>query len=282
MQVIPFHFRLSSRTNLCSVCLRRHLSASSALSSGHSKWATIKHDKARNDASRGRQRAALAKEISDACKASGPDPTFNPKLVDAIAKAKRAGFPKSGIETAILRGQGKSSSGMALESLTVEMVLPPVALIVEALTENKARTLQDVRTVLKAAGGQATPTTYLFDKKGRITFARKESSGLDDVLESSLEAGALDIFEDENGRLVVDTEPNDLKRVETYLIETHALEVDSSDTIWLPNPDTKVENVDAESLSQLLRLEEDLHGISEVQCVYMNTDLSAQQPNAVA
>jgi len=269
----------SITVHICTIC-RRNLSTTPPILSGHNKWSSIKHDKGRNDAARSKQRALLSQEIVNASKHSGPDPTFNTRLADAIAKAKKAGFPKQGIETAVARGQGKSMSGAPLENLTIEAVVPPVALIVECATESKGQALQEIRMMLKNAGGQATPTSYLFEKRGRVVFERREGVGVDDVLEVALEAGALDVWEDEEGRIVVDTETSALKAVEAAITEAHNLQVSSSETTWLPNDDTKIADVGEEPLNQLLRLQDELHEYPAVQAIYMNADLNAIQTNA--
>lgn len=269
-----------SRSRLCLQC--RLLSTTSRSDSGHNRWSKIKHDKAGADAGRSKQRAALAKEISDASRALGADPAFNPRLVDAIAKAKKAGYPKQGIEQAIARGQGKSSTGAPLETVTIEAVLPPVAMIVEVLTDNKSRVLQDVRLMMRHAGAQATPTAYLFEKRGRLTFMLKEDVSAEDVLEAALEAGALDVGEDEEGRVTVDTEPSALKAVEGSMDGQRGLEIASSETIWIPNEDTRVDAVGDEVLGPLSRLQDEIHEYPGVQAIYLNADLNALQDNAAA
>ena len=150
---------LPPQQSICSSCLSRAFSHSGILTSGHSKWATIKHDKARNDAVKTKQRSTAAKTIADASRNHGPDPRNNPQLAAAIGNAKRSGMQKASIETAVLRGQGKSASGAALESLTIEAVLPPVALIVECDTDNKARALPEIRSILREYGATTTPTS---------------------------------------------------------------------------------------------------------------------------
>ena len=139
----------------------------------------------------------------------GPDPKSNPRLALAVSSAKRAGFPKASIETAIARGQGTSASGAALEPLVIEAIFPPsVAAIIDCLTDSKLRTLQDVRLLIKNHEGSVTPTNYLFEKKGRVVFHKKEGIGADEALEAALEVGALDVVEDEEGKVVMFTEPS--------------------------------------------------------------------------
>ncbi|TKA71829.1 hypothetical protein B0A49_06172, partial [Cryomyces minteri] len=155
---------------VCRRCQHgQRFSTSAPLQSGHSRWSTIKHDKGKNDAIKNKQRSIHAHEISQASKVYGPDPNINPRLAHAIATAKKSGFAKASIEAAIARGQGVSASGAKLESLTIEAILPPsVAVVIDCETDNKLRTLADVRLLIKHYEGNVTPTNYLFAKKGRI------------------------------------------------------------------------------------------------------------------
>lgn len=164
----------------------------------------------------------------------------------------------------------------------IEAVVPPVAMIIEAQTESKGKALQELRTILKSAGAQATPTSYLFEKRGRIVFEKKDGVGVDEVLETALESGGLDVWEDEEGRIVVDTETSSLKGAETQLVEVHGLKISSSEATWLPNLDTKIDDLDEEPLSQLSKLQDDLLDYPGVQAIYMNADLNALQTNAAA
>lgn len=199
----------------------------------------------------------------------GPDPTFNPRLADAIANAKKGGFPKASIEGCVARGQGLSTSGAALETLTIEAVIPPIALMVDCQTDSKARSLQDIRLMLKNFGATQTPTAYLFEKRGRITFQSKEHIGVDEVFEPALEAGALDVTINDNGKVVVDTEVETLRIAEKQIAGNLGLEVDSSETIWFPNPETMVD-AGSEALENLYKLKEELEDYPSVQGVYTN------------
>ncbi|KAI4791138.1 YebC-like protein, partial [Aureobasidium sp. EXF-8845] len=168
--------------------------------SGHSRWSKIKHDKAKVDSSKNKARSIFAQEIATASKLFGGDPNFNPRLADLIVKANRAGFAKASIEAAVARGQGKSVNGAALETVTIEAMLPNnVGVVIDCETDSRLRTLADLRVIVKQHGGNATPTGYLFTKKGRIIFANKDGVGVDDVFEPALEAGALDVDEDGEG-----------------------------------------------------------------------------------
>lgn len=201
----------------------------------------------------------------------GPDPRFNPRLTLALTNAKRAEIPKSVIEGAIARGQGLSVTGQALEHLTIEAMLPSsVAAVIECETDQKGRTLQDVRRAIKDVGGNVTPTTYLFEKKGRIIIERIDDLNVDDYLDQAIEAGAADLVADEEGRLVIFTEPTETKRVGEAFSQLSGLVIQELEIIWDPNKDTLVD-LDEENARNL---EDGLNYIREdpsVRDIYLNT-----------
>lgn len=204
----------------------------------------------------------------------GPDPKFNPRLSLAISKAKQIMMPKALIEASIARGQGLNVSGEALESLTIEAMLPgSVAAVIECQTDQKARVLQDLRCIIKDYGGTVTPTTYLFEKKGQIVLEKKDGLNPDDYLEKAIEAGAADVDTDEEGRLVLYTEPSETKAVGEAFTKETGLKIESSDIIWDPNKDTMVK---LEKEEDIRDLEEAIHAIREepsVQDIYLNTKM---------
>lgn len=156
--------------------------------------------------------------------------------------------------------------------MSVEGILAHnVAVIIDCETDNKLRTLADVREVMKKYSGTATPTNYLFAKKGRIVFEKKEGTGVDEVFDQALEAGALDVIEDAEGRVVVFTEPSDTKSTGEALSGGLGLNIASSDIIWDPNEDTMVplsDSVAAKELSEFVDALQDKD--SSVQGIYMN------------
>ncbi|KAI7694229.1 hypothetical protein KC322_g10452, partial [Hortaea werneckii] len=165
----------------------------------------------------------------------------NPRLADLITKVKREGFAKASIEAAIARGQGRSLTGQSLENVTVEGILPNnVAVIVECETDSKLRTLQEIRSVIKVSGGNSTPTSFLFTKKGRVVFDAKEGVGAEEALDAALEAGVMDVEEEEDGRLVVFTEPAEVKAAGDSIAKQLGLHIATSEIIWEPNEETKV------------------------------------------
>ena len=182
---------------------------------------------------------------------------------------------KSVIEGAIARGRGIGLSGESLESLTIEAIIPPsVGAVIECLTDQKGRVLQDLRVIIKDAGGTMTPTTYLFEKKGRIIFEKKDDDDgfdPDSYLDQVIEAGAADMETDSQGRLVVFTEPSKTKSIGDSLSELIGLNVEELDIVWDPNSDTMV---DVRDELQVKDLEEAVNALREdpsVQDIYLNT-----------
>lgn len=201
----------------------------------------------------------------------GPDPKSNPRLALVIANAKRSGMPKPTIEAAIARGQGITAAGAALESLTIEGMLPhSVAVVVECLTDQKARALQDIRAIIRHSGGSNTPTSYLFEKKGKIVFEPKPGLDVDSYLELAIDAGATDVEGDENNRLIVYTEHTATKSVADKMSATTDLVTESIDIIWDPNQDTLVRVESEEALSTVENIVSSLRDDPSVQDIYVN------------
>ena len=236
------------------------------------KWASIKHDKAKNDAGKSKMRSLLTRDITVAVKLSGANPEMNPRLALALTTAKKNAVPKASIDAAIARGQGLSSTGAALESLLLEAILPPsIATIIECQTDNKLRALADLRLLVKEAGGQVSTVSFMFEKKGRIILRKKEGIGMDEVFEPALDAGVQDVQEDEEGRVVLFTEPAQTKTIAEQLARELGMEIEESEIIYDPNEDTKVELDDREAAVKLNtfldELQEEVQG---VQGVYVN------------
>jgi transcriptional/translational regulatory protein YebC/TACO1 len=199
----------------------------------------------------------------------GPDPTFNSKLGIAIANAKRGQLGKPGIEAAIAKGQGKSISGAPLESVTVECMLPHgVAAIIEYLTESKLKVLQDVRLILSKNGGSATPTAFLFEKKGRVWLQEKEGLGEDEVLEEAIEAGATDVTT-EDGKIVIDTAPSDATAVAEILKEKLKVQIEKTEIVFDPNEDTLV-SLDEQQDADVQRIIDMIEEEPSLQELYLN------------
>jgi transcriptional/translational regulatory protein YebC/TACO1 len=201
----------------------------------------------------------------------GADTKYNPRLALALSNAKRASIPKAIIEAAIARGQGLSLSGQALESVTIEAMLPGgVAAVVECQTDQKARVLQDVRYMIKNGGGTVTPTTFLFEKKGRVAMEQKDGLNADDHLDQAIEAGATDIITDDKGRIVIFTDPSETKRVGEAFAKMSGLTIEELEIFWDPNQESLVEVHDEEQVKDLEDLLSALRDDHTVQDIYLN------------
>jgi transcriptional/translational regulatory protein YebC/TACO1 len=175
------------------------------------------------------------------------------------------------IEAAIARGQGLSVTGQALESITIEAILPgSVAAVIECQTDQKARVLQDIRFLIKDNGGSIAPTTYLFEKKGRVVMEKKDGVDLDNYLDQAIEAGATDLTADSQGRLVVFTDPSGTKSVGEKFSKLSGLEIEEIEIIWDPIQDGLVKKVDEEHANSLDYLLTALREDPSVQEIYLN------------
>lgn len=215
---------------------KRHLSIFQAQCSGHNRWSKIKHDKGKKDAIMNKARSIFAAEIATASRLFGPEPGSNPRLADLITKAKRDGFAKTSIEAAIARGQGRSVTGASLEGVTIEAIMHNVGIIIECETDSKGRTLQQIKSVIKGAGGAASPANFLFSKTGRITLEEKDDVTAEAVLDAALEAGAKDVDD-----LTVYAEPGETKSVGDAVSKALGLDISTSEVVWVPVSETVVD-----------------------------------------
>jgi transcriptional/translational regulatory protein YebC/TACO1 len=207
--------------------------------------------------------------VSDSGAAGGPDPNMNSKLAVAIANAKKSQLSKTSIESAIAKGQGKSLSGAPLENLTVEAMLPyGVAAMIEYQTESKAKVLQDIRALINKKGGNITPTSFLFEKKGKIWFQEQESVGVDEAMDEAIEAGATDITI-EDGKLVVETEPTNATVVSQRLQDRLKLHAERSEIVFDPKEESMIELTD-EQTSELSSLLDMIEDEPSLQNIYLN------------
>ena len=238
--------------------------------SGHSKWSTIKHKKAATDAKRGKIFTRLIKEITIAARMGGGDPDANPRLRAALAAARAENMPKDNIERAVKKGTGELE-GVNYEEVIYEGYGPGgAAVLVESLTDNKNRTVADVRHIFSKAGGnlgESGCVSYLFDKKGYLVI-EKSATDEDTLMEVALDAGAEDVREDGENFEVI-TEPGDFELVRTA-IETAAIDAIDAEITMLPQTVTPVAGKEAE---QMVRLMESLEDCDDVQKVYTNADL---------
>jgi YebC/PmpR family DNA-binding regulatory protein len=247
--------------------------------SGHSKWAGIKHKKAVVDARRGKLFTKLARGITVAAKEGGGDPEGNPTLALAMQKAKDASMPKDNIERAIAKGTGEGADADALETVLYEGYGPGgVALLIEAVTDNRNRTGSEIRHILTKHGGslgEPGSVSYLFDKRGVVVIDGSRY-GEDDLI-AAIDAGALDIEQDDDVFEVI-TEPGALAAVREAL-EAADVAVESSDL--RQQPKTRVP-VDDDAAPQLLRLIDALEEQDDVDVVHANFDVSADVLERVA
>jgi YebC/PmpR family DNA-binding regulatory protein len=247
--------------------------------SGHSKWASIKHKKAVVDARRGQHFTKLARAISVAAREGGGDPAGNSALALAIQKARDASMPKDNIERAITKGTGEGAEGDQIETVLYEGYGPGgVALLIEALTDNRNRTGADMRHVLSKNGGnlgEPGSVAYLFDKRGVIVV---DASRYDeDDLMTAIDAGALDIALDDDVYEVI-TEPSDFTTVRTALGDA-GIEFESADVTQMPKTRVPVGEEDA---TKLMRLIDALDELDDVNAVHANFDVAADVLERIA
>lgn len=237
---------------------------------GHSKWANIQHRKGRQDAARSKLFSKLAKEITVAAKMGDPDPDKNPRLRLAVKEAKKQSVPKDVIDRAIKKSQ--AGDGDNYDEIRYEGYGPSgVAVIVEALTDNRNRTASSVRSIFTKSGGNLGETgsvSFMFDRKGMIAYP--ESVGdADTVMMAAIEAGAEDVESTEDGHEIYcgDT---DLHEVSSAL-EAELGESETSKLVWKPQTTTEL---DLEAAEKLMRLIEALEDDDDVQVVTANFEIS--------
>lgn len=236
---------------------------------GHSKWANIQHRKGRQDAKRGKLFTKAAKEIIIAAKGGG-DPSANSRLRAAIAAAKAVNLPKDKIEGAIRKGTGEDAGGDFFEIFYEGYAPGGIAVIVETATDNKNRTVAEVRHLLTKHGGSMGETGcvgWMFDRKGVITLDKTKYSE-EAIMEAALEAGADDVI-DEDDNWTIHTAMADFAAVRDAL-ETAGIEMLSAELAMIPQNTIAV---DAETGRKLLRLMDALDDNDDVQNVYANFDL---------
>ncbi|HVW19187.1 MAG TPA: YebC/PmpR family DNA-binding transcriptional regulator [Solirubrobacteraceae bacterium] len=247
--------------------------------SGHSKWASIKHKKAIVDSRRGKLFTKLARAITVAAREGGGDLEGNPALQLAVQKARDASMPKDNIERAIAKGTGADKDAEAYEAIVYEGYGPGgVALLVEALTDNRNRTGSEVRHLFSKHGGnlgEPGSVAYLFDKKGLVVVDATRYS--EDDLLAAVEAGAEDIAVDDDVFEVI-ADPSDLTAVRRAL-EDAGVQVEASEV--QQRPKTTVE-IDADAAAKVLRLIEALEDNDDVDSVHANFDAPADVLEAVA
>ena len=238
--------------------------------SGHSKWASIKHKKAKVDAQRGRAFTKLIREITVAARVGGGDQTGNPRLRTAVLAAKAINMPADNIDRAIKKGTGELE-GVTYEEITYEGYGPAgVAILVEVMTDNKNRTVGEIRKAFSRHGGnmgESGCVSFLFEKKGHLTV---DASKVDEekLMSVALDAGAEDMQQEESV-FSITTTPRDFEKVREAVVKA-GIQPLAAEITKLPKSSVKVQGKPAE---QMLKLMEELEEHDDVQHVYANFDI---------
>ena len=239
---------------------------------GHSKWANIQHRKGRQDAARSKLFSKLSKEITVAAKMGDPDPDKNPRLRLAVREAKANSMPKDNIERAIKKSQAGDAE--TYESIRYEGYGPSgVAIIVEALTDNRNRTASNIRSTFAKNGGNLGETNsvaFMFDRVGEIAYPAAVGDA-DAVMEAAIEAGADDVETSEDGHLIY-CAADDLNDVSTAL-EAALGEAETAKLVWRPQTTTPV---DEDTARTVLKLIDALEDDDDVQHVTANFEMTEE------
>lgn len=231
---------------------------------GHSKWANIQHRKGRQDAKRGKIFTRLIKEITVAARMGGGDPGTNPRLRMAIDKAKAESMPKDNIENAVKRGSG-TLEGVNYEELRYEGYgIGGAAVMVDCMTDNKTRTVADVRHAFSKYGGNLGTdgsVAFMFKHCGTLLFA--PGTNEDKVMEVALDAGAEDIITNDDGSIEVITTPNDFETVKNAL-ETAGLKAEMAEVTMKASTEAILAGEDGVRMQKLLDALDDLDDVQEV------------------
>jgi YebC/PmpR family DNA-binding regulatory protein len=240
--------------------------------SGHSKWAQIKRKKAREDAKRGRVFTKIIREITVAARLGGGNPDANPRLRQVIVEAKSANMPADNIKRAIMKGTGELP-GISYSEVVYEGYGPAgVAILIQALTDNRNRTTAEVRHLFsKHAGnlGETGCVSWMFEKKGYIVIGKDKVESEDRLMEIVLEAGAEDMRDDESNYEII-APPDDFEKVHEALLRNN-VEVAVAEVAMLPKNTVKVEG---SKVNQLLKLLDGLEELDDIQRVWANFDIA--------
>lgn len=240
---------------------------------GHSKWANIKHRKGAQDAKRGKIFTKVIREISVAAKSGGGDPANNPSLRSAIDKALSANMKRDTIENTIKKATG-TMEGISYEEVRYEGYGPGgTAVMVDCLTDNRNRTVAEIRHAFAKAGGNLGTdgsVSYMFNKVGIISYS--DSVDEDTIMEAAMEAGADDIVTHEDGSIDVMTAPDDYLSVKEAMVAAGFGPENSEITM---NAENKTE-LDAKGAEKMLRLIDVLEDLDDVQDVYSNAEISEE------
>ena len=238
---------------------------------GHSKWANIQHRKGAQDKKRGKLFTKLIREITVAAKMGGSDLDANPRLRLAVDKAKGQSMPKDNIERAIKRGAGETDGAEYMEIRYEGYGPGGTAVMVDCLTDNRNRTVAEVRHAFTKFGGNLGAdgsVNYLFNKVGQVLFPAGANE--DTIMEAAIEAGAEDVIVEDDGSIEVLTEPDDFEQVRDGLVGA-GLEAETAQITMRASTSASLEVKEASSMIKLLELLEDLDDVQEV---YSNADIS--------
>jgi len=239
---------------------------------GHSRWHNIKNKKAKADAQRGKIFTKIIKEITVAARLGGGDPQANPRLRMAIEKAKEVNMPSENIERAIKRGTGELE-GVTYEEVRYEGYGPEgVAIIVDAMTDNRNRTTAEIRHIFSKYGGNLGASgcvSFLFEDKG-VIYVDKSKYNEDEIFEKAIEAGAEDVITDDEDYYEIRTSATDLYTVKENL-EKAGIEIAKAELTKLPTTTVKIN--DEETATKLMKLLDALEDNDDVQKVYANFDI---------
>jgi YebC/PmpR family DNA-binding regulatory protein len=242
--------------------------------SGHSKWAQIKRQKGVNDSKRGQLFTKVTREITVAAREGGSDPDANFRLRLVIQRARQINMPAENIQRAILRATGTGDDQQQLDEITYEGYGPGgVAILVEVLTDNRNRTVAEIRNVFTRNGGnlgENGSVAWLFEPRGYISVP-VDGKDSDEITLTAIDAGAVDVMEEDKA-LAIYTELEDMERVRTAL-EDSGLTAETAERAMVPK--TQV-SLDAQKGAQVVRLIERLEDLDDVQSVSTNLDLSEE------
>lgn len=248
--------------------------------SGHSKWASIKHKKAKVDAARGKIFTRLIKELTVSARIGGGDPGMNPRLRTAIQTAKGANMPAKNIDNAIKKGTGELP-GVVYEEVTYEGYGPNgVAIFVNCMTDNKNRTVAEIRHLLSKYGGNLGETgsvAWMFEKKGLIKVA-KENYDEEELFLVVIDAGAEDLNTEDSDFYEVYTDADELNNVQTKMEENNIV-LESTERTMLPK---NTVNLDEKPAEQMLKLMEILDDHDDVQDIFANFDIADEVIDKIA
>ncbi|MBW6431598.1 YebC/PmpR family DNA-binding transcriptional regulator [Patescibacteria group bacterium] len=243
--------------------------------SGHSKWSTIKHKKAASDAKKGKEFTRASNLISLAAR-DGGDPGMNPALAMAIEKAKAVNMPKANIERAIKKGTGELGGDVIGEVIYEGYGPEGVAILIETATDNKNRTVSEIRAALTKSGGSMASSgavAYLFENRGQIEIKKENQILSDDEIELAIiESGASD-FQSEKGLIFVYTEPKELMAVKKILEES-GIKISGAELSYVPKNEVTVN--EKEKAEKIIALVEALEELDDVVSVHANLDIPSE------